>query len=59
MFEGVIQPTHLIVILVVILLVAGPRRLPEMGRSLGEGIREFRSVMSAEARDDERSEDRR
>jgi sec-independent protein translocase protein TatA len=39
---GAIEPWHLIVILVVVLLVLGPKRLPEVGRSLGETIREFR-----------------
>ena len=37
-------PTELIIIFVVILLVFGPKRLPEMGRSLGQAIREFRSA---------------
>ncbi len=37
-------PTELIIIFVVILLVFGPKRLPEMGRSLGHAIREFRTA---------------
>ena len=37
-------PTELILIFVVILLVFGPKRLPEMGKSLGQAIREFRSA---------------
>jgi sec-independent protein translocase protein TatA len=50
----IIQPTHLIFILVVALLVLGPKRLPEVGRSLGRGIRDFREAMTnstAEARE--------
>lgn len=42
----VLQPTHLIFILVVALLVLGPKRLPEVGRSLGRGIRDFRGALS-------------
>ncbi len=46
MFEGILQPTHLILILVIALVVFGPGRLPEMGSALGKGIREFRQSMS-------------
>jgi TatA/E family protein of Tat protein translocase len=42
----ILQPTHLIFILVVALLVLGPKRLPEVGRSLGKGIRDFRGALS-------------
>jgi sec-independent protein translocase protein TatA len=42
----IFQPTHLLVILLVALLVLGPKRLPEVGRSLGKGIRDFRHAMS-------------
>ncbi|HUK87647.1 MAG TPA: twin-arginine translocase TatA/TatE family subunit [Terriglobales bacterium] len=45
MLEGLFQPTHLLVILVIALLVFGPRRLPELGKGLGEGIRGFRDAM--------------
>lgn len=46
MIGDVLQPTHLIFILVVALLVLGPKRLPEVGRSLGKGIRDFRGALS-------------
>lgn len=46
MIGDVLQPTHLLLILVVALLVLGPKRLPEVGRSLGKGIRDFRGAMS-------------
>ena len=42
MFEGLFQPMHLLVILVIALLVFGPKKLGEIGKSLGEGIRTFR-----------------
>ena len=49
MFEGLFQPMHLLVILVIALRVFGPRKLGDIGKSLGEGIRAFRQG----ARDDE------
>ena len=50
MFEGLFQPMHLVVIFVIALLVFGPRRLPELGRGLGEAIRGFKnSLTGAEA----------
>jgi len=46
-----IGPLELILVLVVALLVLGPKRLPEAGRSLGRGIREFRSAIAAPTED--------
>ncbi len=43
----------LVVILIILLLVFGPKRLPEMGRSLGRGMREFKDSISGLGRDDE------
>jgi sec-independent protein translocase protein TatA len=48
MVGDILQPTHLLFILVVALLVLGPKRLPEVGRSLGSGLRDFRGAMSGE-----------
>ena len=45
MFEGLFQPMHLIVIFGIALLVFGPKKLPELGKGLGEGIRGFREAM--------------
>lgn len=45
MFGDIIQPTHLLFILAVALIVLGPKRLPEVGRSLGRGLRDFRQGM--------------
>ncbi len=39
MFEGLIQPMHLLVIFFIALLVFGPKKLPELGKGLGDGIR--------------------
>jgi sec-independent protein translocase protein TatA len=47
----ILQPTHLLFILVVALLVLGPKRLPEVGRSLGRGLRDFKDAISGEERE--------
>ena len=46
---GLENPIHLMLLLVVLLLVFGAKRLPEMGRSLGEGLRGFRGAISGES----------
>jgi sec-independent protein translocase protein TatA len=46
MLTSILQPSHLILILVVALLVLGPKRLPDAGRALGQGLREFKSSIS-------------
>jgi sec-independent protein translocase protein TatA len=46
MFEGLLQPIHLLVILVVAILLFGPKKLPELGKGLGEGIRGFKKAMT-------------
>ncbi len=43
MVEGLFQPMHLVVILVVALFFFGPTKLPELGKGIGEGIRNFKS----------------
>jgi sec-independent protein translocase protein TatA len=45
MFEGLFQPTHLIIIFAIALLVFGPKKLPELGKGLGEGIRALKDGM--------------
>jgi sec-independent protein translocase protein TatA len=55
---GNIGPLEIIVVLIIALVVFGPKRLPELGRSLGRGIREFRGSVSGE-RDDEDEDERR
>ena len=45
MFEGLFQPMHLLVIFGIALLVFGPKKLPELGKGIGEGIRSLKSAM--------------
>ena len=45
MFEGLFQPMHLLVIIGIALLVFGPKKLPELGKGLGDGIRGFKATM--------------
>jgi sec-independent protein translocase protein TatA len=45
MFEGLFQPTHLLIIAGIALLIFGPKKLPELGKGLGEGIRGFKAAM--------------
>ncbi len=48
MFEGLLQPMHLLVILGIALLVFGPKKLPELGKGLGEGIRGFKNSFNGD-----------
>ena len=45
MFEGLFQPMHLLAIAGLALLILGPKKLPELGKGLGESIRGFKSAM--------------
>ena len=45
MLEGIFQPMHLLVILVVAILVFGPKKLPELGKGLGEAISGFKKAL--------------
>jgi len=45
MLEGLFQPMHLLVIFFIALLVFGPKKLPELGKGLGEGIRALKDGM--------------
>jgi sec-independent protein translocase protein TatA len=46
MLTSILEPSHLIIILVIALLVLGPKRLPDAGRALGQGLKELRSSVS-------------
>ena len=50
---GWIGPGEIVILLVVALLVFGPKRLPEMGRSIGKGMREFKSSLTMSGDDDD------
>jgi sec-independent protein translocase protein TatA len=50
--DGLFSPSHLIIILVIALIVLGPKRLPEAGRGLGEAIRGFRESIKPDQRDE-------
>ncbi|HEV3095150.1 MAG TPA: twin-arginine translocase TatA/TatE family subunit [Solirubrobacteraceae bacterium] len=50
---GIESPVHLLFIGAVALIVLGPKRLPELARALGKGMREFREAISAESSRDE------
>lgn len=45
--------TDLIIILVIVLLIFGPKRLPGLGRQLGQGMREFKDGITGNSKDDE------
>ena len=49
MFEGLFQPLHMLVIFGIALLVFGPKKLSELGKGLGEGIRGFKAAIKEPA----------
>jgi sec-independent protein translocase protein TatA len=51
-----IGPLEIIIILVIVLVIFGPKRLPDLGRSLGRGMREFKESVTGQDKDDERAE---
>jgi sec-independent protein translocase protein TatA len=58
MGTGILQPTHLIFLLLLALLLFGAKRLPEIGRSLGVGMREFKDSVSGITNDETKVETR-
>jgi sec-independent protein translocase protein TatA len=48
-----VGPGELVIVLVIALIVLGPKRLPEVGRSIGHGMREFKDSLSGDSRRDE------
>jgi len=46
MGTGLVSPWHIAILAIVLLIAFGPKRLPEMGRSLGKGLREFKDSLS-------------
>ena len=58
MFNG-IGPPELLIVLVIVLVIFGPKRLPGLGRSLGSGMREFKDSITGKGRDDDDDDDSR
>jgi sec-independent protein translocase protein TatA len=48
-----VGPMELIVVLIIALVVLGPKKLPEVGKSLGKGMREFKDSLSGMAADED------
>ena len=48
MFEGLFQPMHLILILLIVLIIFGPGKLPELGEGLGKSIKAFKKAIKDE-----------
>lgn len=58
MFEGLLQPTHLLLILFIVLIIFGPKKLPEIGKSLGSAIRGFKEAMNQAKEEMNKPEDK-
>jgi sec-independent protein translocase protein TatA len=52
-----ISPLEIVVLAVIALIVLGPQRLPDMARSVGRGMREFRTALTSDTRHDEDERD--
>ena len=48
------HPVDLIVVLIIVLLIVGPKKLPQMGRGLGQGMREFKDGITGESKDEDK-----
>ena len=62
--EGLFQPTHLIFILLIVLILFGPGKLPELGKGLGKGIREFKDAIrggmdGSDKKDDKKDDEKK
>jgi sec-independent protein translocase protein TatA len=54
-----VGPLEIVIIMVIALIVLGPKKLPEMGRSVGRGMREFKNAVSMDSSDDDEDEARK
>ncbi|MEO8726155.1 MAG: twin-arginine translocase TatA/TatE family subunit [Acidobacteriaceae bacterium] len=48
MFDGIMQPMHLLLLLVIVLIIFGPSKLADLGKSLGQGIKGFKEAVKDE-----------
>lgn len=55
MFNGLFQPTHLILILVVVLIVYGPGKLPEVGKAMGKTLKDMKNAFAASEEEEKKS----
>ena len=55
MFQGLLQPSHLLVIFFVALIMFGPKKLPELGKGLGEGIRALKDSMKEDSKPEDKT----
>jgi len=55
-FLGPVGPTELILIVLIVIIIFGARRLPELGKSLGEGIKNFKKSISSKEKENEDSD---
>jgi sec-independent protein translocase protein TatA len=53
-----VGPLEIAVVLVIVLIIFGPKRLPELGKSMGNGIREFKSSLSGDSKDNDSPEEK-
>lgn len=53
---GPVGPTELLLIVLIVVIIFGARRLPELGKSLGEGIKNFKKSISSKERDTDKSD---
>jgi sec-independent protein translocase protein TatA len=52
-----IGPLELVIVLIIAIVVVGPKKLPQLGRSLGSGMREFKDSVTGKSKDDDEDED--
>jgi sec-independent protein translocase protein TatA len=59
--EGLLSPVHMVIILVIVLVLFGPGKLPDLGKGLGKGIREFKDALKGgmDSSADKKEEDKK